>query len=339
MADIYTEPWRTDGSRGKSNQGSADTHNPSTRPKSRLGSYLATHRSNSSLEKLETQPFVRFVPRRGDHVYNPEPEQMITTMLTRLLGRPAEGLPPEHNSFLLHVFESYRNLQRNLEVVQQKLATETHAYQVLAAKFESIEVLWLEDTQTLVTEIRRLQSLLAHPGFTVPTSAFPGCNSLIEQTPAATWTLNERTAGGDIEAIWQKPYEGSMTAVGSTFAHCFSTGDSPLSNTIAQSWLSSPSEGTSQSHRSAERQQGTQSANGYKLAPSTTLSEDRKNRGISDLEVSLNNDTVSHAARNWSYTRANSQPYGGHRNVDGGLDMPYRISSWLADRTGTAPPA
>jgi len=45
---------------------------------------------------------------------------MITTMLTRLLAHPAEGLPPEHTSFLLHIFESYRNMQRDLENMKQK---------------------------------------------------------------------------------------------------------------------------------------------------------------------------------------------------------------------------
>jgi hypothetical protein len=195
---------------------------------SRLGSYLTTHRSNSSLERLEPETFVRFVPRSGDHVYNPEPEQMITTILTRLLGRPAERLPPEHNSFLLHIFESYRNLQRDLEIVQQKLATETHAYQVLAAKYENTKILWLEDTQTHVAEIRRLQSLLSHPDNTVPMSADPGCDSLIKQRPAATWTLTERTVSGAMKATGQTTFEDSVTAIGSTFAHWSSTEDSPL---------------------------------------------------------------------------------------------------------------
>jgi len=120
MAAISSETWRTDDSRCKSNRGSADTYNTRPRPKSRLGSYLATHRSNASLERLEPQAFVRFVPRSGDHVYSPDPEQMITTMLTRLLAHPAEGLPPEHTSFLLHIFESYRNMQRDLENMKQK---------------------------------------------------------------------------------------------------------------------------------------------------------------------------------------------------------------------------
>lgn len=205
------------------NRGGVNTYNARPRPKSRLGSYLVTHRSNSSPDRLEPQPFVRFVPRSGDHVYSPEPEQMITTMLTRLLGRPAKGLPPEHTSFLLHVFESYRNLQRDLENMKQKLDTETHAYQVLAAKFENVEALWLEDKQAHVAEIRRLQSLLAHSGFTVSTSADPGCNNLIEQRSAATWMLTERTVGGAAKAIGQKTYEHFGTAVDRMFAHRFST--------------------------------------------------------------------------------------------------------------------
>lgn len=93
---------------------------------------------------------------------------MITIILTRLLGRPAEGLPPEPNSFLLHIFESYGNLQRDLEIVQQKLAMEIHAYQVSAARYVNTKIWWLEDTQTHVAEIRRLQSLLSQPGTLTP---------------------------------------------------------------------------------------------------------------------------------------------------------------------------
>lgn len=57
----------------------------------------------------------------------------------------------------------------------------------------------------------------------------------------------------------------------------------------------------------------------------------------SSLDVVLIDDTVSRAAKKWSNTPEDSQRYGGLRNVDSGLDMPYRSSSWLADRTGTAP--
>lgn len=220
MADIGTEHWHSDESRRQSTQGSTDTLKAKTRPKSRLGSYLTTHRSNSPLERLDPQPFVRFVPRSGDHVYHPEPEQMITTMLTRLLSHPAKGLPLEHNSFLLHVFESYRNLQRDLEDVQQKLDTETYACQVLAAKFDRVEALWLEDKQAHVAEIRRLQSLLARQGVADPIPADPGCTSLTEHGAVATGILTEGTVGGAMNTIEQRTDENYRT-LNRMFVCCF----------------------------------------------------------------------------------------------------------------------
>lgn len=224
MADISTGPWRSDMFSGKPNQGNAETCQTRTRPKSRLGSYLSSHRSNLSLEKLDSQAFVRLVPRSGDDVYSPEPEQMITTMLTRLLGRPAEGLPPEHNSFLMHVFESYRNLQREVENLYQKLDMETHACRDLAVQFERVEALRLEDKQTYTVEIRRLQSLLAYPDFTVPVSTGPGYDSSIEERPANTLTLVEKTLGGGWKGLERRTGKSFLT-VDCKFAHCFSTGD------------------------------------------------------------------------------------------------------------------
>lgn len=219
MADMFTELRQPDASRVKGNQGSIDTNKAKTRGKSRLGSYLATHRSNSSLERLDPQPFVRFVPRSGDHVYHPDPEQMITTMLTRLLCHPAEGLPPEHNSFLLHVFESYRSLRRELEVVQQRLDTETHAYQSLAAKSDRVEAVWLEGRQNQLAEIGRLQSLLAQQGFAVPIPSNPGCITLVEHGAAATCLLTEGTAGSAMSAKEQR-IDGNHQTLDRIFVYC-----------------------------------------------------------------------------------------------------------------------
>lgn len=102
-----------------------DGINVATRPKSKFNSYLTTHRSTPSLDNQDIQYVSRFGPRDRDLVYRPEPERMMDTILARLLNHPAEGLPPEYNGFLLHIFESYRSMQRELETAQKQVEMES----------------------------------------------------------------------------------------------------------------------------------------------------------------------------------------------------------------------
>lgn len=214
MADRSAEPWQFDEPGGNPDQGSADNSKARVRPKSRLSSYLGTHRSTHSLERLDPQPFELFVPRRGDHVYNPEPEHMITTMMTRLLGRPAEGLPPEHNSFLLHVFESYRKLQRDRDFTQCRLEKEAHDHQVHISEFQRFEALWLEEKRTYEAELRRLESLRAQGGSGAPNLTSAGRLSLSEERTAESQFSLERPMGVNREAFRQNGDEKCRTVKG-----------------------------------------------------------------------------------------------------------------------------
>lgn len=85
-----------------------------------------------------------------------------------------------------------------------------------------------------------------------------------------------------------------------------------------------------------------QSANSSRLAPGAgngvTLRSNHQNRETSLRGAELIDGNISSAAGDWSSTQDCWQMYAGLRNADHDLDMAYPLSSWLADRTGTALP-
>ncbi|MCJ1382781.1 hypothetical protein MMC17_005894 [Xylographa soralifera] len=93
-------------------------------PKSRLASYLSTHRTQASTDKLEDPAFNWAPPKDRDRVYDPDLEAMCNTLRGRVLKFPSKDLPAPYNSFVLHLVEGYQNLLLERNALQLALDTQ-----------------------------------------------------------------------------------------------------------------------------------------------------------------------------------------------------------------------
>ncbi|KAI9872797.1 MAG: hypothetical protein M1830_001181 [Pleopsidium flavum] len=326
MADRSTEPWRSSEPGGNSNQGSVNNPKTLVGPKSRMSSYLGAHRSMPSLEMIDPQSSERFVPRRGDHVYNPEPEHMITTMMIRLLARPTEGLPPEYNSFLLHVFESYRKLQRDRELLQCRLDEETHDHQMHISEFQRVEALWLEEKRTHKAELRRVELLGAQGGLGAPNLTSASRVSMTGEEGEGKMSL-EKAMEGNMEALRESRDGKLIYGVPHPWPR------SPPPESIAR-----PNQMLITVDGRIPSYQETSSGSVYRYAigPNKTslLSGPQSRRTSISVAELLENDTFS-VTRDQSlcYEGDETQVSLGLLNANEDLSMAVRLSSWLADRT------
>ena len=134
------------------------------RPKSRLASYLGTHRSFSVLEKPDGATFSASSTNDKDDVYDPDPLQMSYTIQKRLLAFPAEGLPAQHNSLLMHLIEAFHDLSVDRLELLEKLNAEKKSHEAALHHFERNEISWLEERETYRLKIVNLESVFARRG-------------------------------------------------------------------------------------------------------------------------------------------------------------------------------
>lgn len=342
MDDRCTGPWRLDESR--SAQGTVDNTRPRLRTKGRLSSYLGTHRSALSLERLDPQPFERFVPRLADHVYNPEPEHMITTMMMRLLGNPAEGLPPEHNSFLLHVFEAYRKLQRDRDILQCRLEQEAHGHQVHILKFHHAEALWSKERQAYKAELKQLESLCGLKNSGAPIAS----TNLTEWEPAASKILLPNApiknweAVGRIEDQTCKRVEGTYAAIPPVIDTRL-MGKAHHRSRQPSSPESVPNrEGTStRIHRQLQALPRTSNVNRHRQPPecpkTSSLHSAPQSRTTSIYSAERLDKNSFSAAGDLipTYESGKGQALTDLLNGDNDFDVNFQLSTWLANTSGT----
>ncbi|KAI9817771.1 MAG: hypothetical protein M1827_000890 [Pycnora praestabilis] len=139
---------------------SSNTNRPIS--KRALTSYLTPYRYSSSLVKpaLSDDIFENLAPVFEDDVYNPDPGRMIDVVLAKLLSSPAKSLPPECNRLLLHVLESYRNLNVSHHEVQKQLDEERADHEADMIEFAKFGELWMTEKEALVVEIQGLESVV-----------------------------------------------------------------------------------------------------------------------------------------------------------------------------------
>ncbi|KAI9838559.1 MAG: hypothetical protein M1819_004868 [Sarea resinae] len=132
--------------------------------RTRLSHYLTSRHSSTSLATSDHSASVDWFVKRKDDVYRPDPELMMQTVCTRILSQPNECLPPEYNSFVLHVMEAYRMLRGELVEVQERLDASRGRQEVDMGDFERAAAAWREERGELGREIRRLEGLVVRKG-------------------------------------------------------------------------------------------------------------------------------------------------------------------------------
>ncbi len=130
--------------------------------KSKITSYITSHRSSSASAKADNATtYEWFDPKLKDEVYNPDPERMIGTVLTRLMSYPGQTLPREYNGFLLHVIESYRVVKHDLRQAKASLDAEIEEHETITTEFGRVGRSWAAERNKLIAEFKRQESLIA----------------------------------------------------------------------------------------------------------------------------------------------------------------------------------
>ncbi|KAI9825415.1 MAG: hypothetical protein M1832_001145 [Thelocarpon impressellum] len=128
-------------------------------PALRFSSFLPSRRAGPSLKSPSLEPEMSV--NRKDDVYNPDPDHMVNTLIAAVMSRPGKPLGPEYQSFLLHVFEAYRNLKTDLAKAQTQLQTERNAREMDQQDFDRAAATWLGERDGYKAEIKRLEVLMA----------------------------------------------------------------------------------------------------------------------------------------------------------------------------------
>ncbi|KAI9724806.1 MAG: hypothetical protein M1812_000082 [Candelaria pacifica] len=130
--------------------------------KSKITSYIASHRSSPASAKLDNATtYEWFDPKLKDEVYNPDPERMIGTVLSRLMTYPGQALPREYNNFLLHVIESYRVIKQDILRAQAHLEAESEEHETITNEFGRVGRSWGAERDRLIAEVKRLGLVIA----------------------------------------------------------------------------------------------------------------------------------------------------------------------------------
>lgn len=175
---------------------SAATTRPSTpkkglRPK--LTSYLSQSGPFGATSKPEPEPVFTETPIQSfpswaveDTFPHPSAEQLMDTILCRLMSQPYDSLDTRFNGGLLQIFEAYRDLSDQRERLEKNLAKETAVREAERSLAQEAEHRWEEEKQTYKAEVKRLELLIAKGRCGVAEVALARQDSLIQRRKHVT---------------------------------------------------------------------------------------------------------------------------------------------------------
>jgi hypothetical protein len=136
------------------------------RPK--LSSYLTQSGTFGATSKPEPEPLFAEPPVQSfpswaieDTFPNPSAEQLVDTVLCRLMSRPYDALDTRFNGALLQIFEAYRELSDQRDRLQRSLAEEMVLREAERSVTQKAECKWEEEKQTYKAEVKRLELVIA----------------------------------------------------------------------------------------------------------------------------------------------------------------------------------
>jgi hypothetical protein len=161
------------------------------RPK--LSSYLTQSGPFGATSKPEPEPVFADPPMQifpswavEDTFPNPSAEQLVDTVLCRLMSRPYDALDTRFNGALLQVFEAYRELSDQRDRLERSLTEEMAIREAERSVRENDECKWEEEKQTYKAEVKRLELVIAKGKRGVAEVALVRQDSLIRRRKHAT---------------------------------------------------------------------------------------------------------------------------------------------------------
>lgn len=91
-----------------------------------------------------------------DHVYDPDPDQMVNLLITVIMRTPGQGLPAHYTIFLLHVLEAYRTMKKEILGLQAELQKQRDQQEAEHAESRRIKSLWQKEKDMYMAEVKKL---------------------------------------------------------------------------------------------------------------------------------------------------------------------------------------
>ena len=161
------------------------------RPK--LSSYFPQSGRFGATSKPEPEPVFTDIPSPRfpswaveDTFPHPSAEQLIDTILCRLMSHPYDALDTRFNGALLQIFEAYRHLSDQRERLERRLAGETDTRLAERSATQRVEHGWEEEKQSYKAEVKRLELIIAQSKRGVADVALARQDSLIRRKKQVT---------------------------------------------------------------------------------------------------------------------------------------------------------
>lgn len=124
------------------------------------GNRLKTEPSSAS---PADDPFLPHLPTWPAHQESPQlgADQLLDTVICRLLSDPYRSLDSRFNGAILYIFEAYQNLREEKERLECRVASEVFGRKSLVHRLQEAQKLWSEERQDYKDEIKRLELLIA----------------------------------------------------------------------------------------------------------------------------------------------------------------------------------
>ncbi|KAF2769397.1 hypothetical protein EJ03DRAFT_293118, partial [Teratosphaeria nubilosa] len=91
---------------------------------------------------------------------NPNPEDLMDTIMCRLMASPYDALEPRFNGMLLRVFEAHRHLNDETHQLRAQINEELTRSSALERRLQIASKQWSEERQDFKAEVKRLELLL-----------------------------------------------------------------------------------------------------------------------------------------------------------------------------------
>lgn len=177
--------------------------------KPKFSSYFSHHGATAHAVKTEpsyTSLNEEFFPSRlpswpDDQPYpNPNADELMNSVMCRLMSEPYASLEPRFNGMLLQIFECYRDICDEKLQLQARLEDEVNGRKIVVQRLKSTQNQWSEEMQDYKAEVKRLELLLAKGKRGVAEVTLARQDSLLRQKDA---DRRSRAENDGLETIFE----------------------------------------------------------------------------------------------------------------------------------------
>lgn len=220
----------------------SDPATPRKRPRPKISSYFAHHMHAGGSSKLEivhsddppTSKTLSSLYMAPDPWPDPDADDLVDGVMSRLLAFPYNGLDAQQNGPLLRIMEGYRRLSDEIRRLHTNLKAEVDSRHAAELDMQKAVEKWVQERRDLQAEVKRLERLLVK-GKRGLADVVRGRQSSSLRRESEPSGMPEKKLGNDKETVSEflaqsrRDEENMGQNHGGTYFSRISTGDERLS--------------------------------------------------------------------------------------------------------------